>query len=66
MWTDTNLYYEAGIPAVKFGLGGVLRDEIGGDMGKVGPIPNSTAVADLLKGTKIYAAAALMMCGIEK
>jgi hypothetical protein len=64
MWTDTNLYHEAGIPAVKFGIGGphagsgsysaaeFLHRQI-----------NATAVDDLMKATKMYIAAAAMICG---
>jgi acetylornithine deacetylase/succinyl-diaminopimelate desuccinylase-like protein len=64
MWTDTNLYHEAGIPAVKFGIGGphtgngsysaaeFLHRQI-----------NATAVDDLMKATKMYMAVAAMICG---
>jgi acetylornithine deacetylase/succinyl-diaminopimelate desuccinylase-like protein len=64
MWTDTNLYHEAGIPAVKFGIGGVLRDSPQGErFGKV-RVPDTTSVDDLIKAAKMYAAASLAICGV--
>jgi len=64
MWTDTNLYHEAGIPAVKFGIGGVLRDSPQGErFGKM-RVPDTTGVDDLVKVSKMYAAAALTICGV--
>lgn len=63
MWTDTNLYHEAGIPAVKYGIGAVVRESSDGEMRGRTRIPNSTSVEDLLKATRIYAAAAVGICG---
>jgi acetylornithine deacetylase/succinyl-diaminopimelate desuccinylase-like protein len=63
MWTDTNLYNELGIPAVKFGIGAVLRESSDGELGGFERIPNSTSVADLIKATKIYIATAVRICG---
>jgi acetylornithine deacetylase/succinyl-diaminopimelate desuccinylase-like protein len=63
MWTDTNMYHEAGIPAVKFGIGGphaepddftaaeYLHRQI-----------NATSAADLVKAAKIYIATAAEVC----
>jgi hypothetical protein len=62
MWTDTNLYNEIGIPAVKFGIGAVLREARDGELGGFERIPNSTSVADLMRATKIYVATALQIC----
>lgn len=63
MWTDTNLYNEIGIPAVKFGIGAVLRESSAGELGGFERIPNSTSVGDLLKATRIYIATALRISG---
>jgi len=63
MWTDTNLYNEVGIPAVKFGIGAVLRESQNGELGGFQRIPNSTSVEDLVKATKIYVATALRISG---
>jgi len=65
MWTDTNLYNEVAIPAVKFGIGAVLRESKAGELSGFERIPNSTSVSDLLKATRIYVATALLMCGGE-
>lgn len=64
MWTDTNLYNELGIPAVKFGIGAALRPGTEGDLHGMARLRNSTSVEDLIKATKIYAAAALRICGV--
>jgi acetylornithine deacetylase/succinyl-diaminopimelate desuccinylase-like protein len=65
MWTDTNLYNELGIPAVKFGIGAVLREAADGEMGGFQRIPNSTSVDDLVKAMRIYTATALRVCGSD-
>lgn len=65
MWTDTNLYHEAGIPAVKFGIGAALKESSKGELGKMTRIPNSTSVDDLMKATKIYIVAAAEICGVR-
>jgi acetylornithine deacetylase/succinyl-diaminopimelate desuccinylase-like protein len=62
MWTDTNLYNEIGIPAVKFGIGAVLRESHDGEVSGFERVLNSTSVDDLIKATKIYVAAALQIC----
>jgi acetylornithine deacetylase/succinyl-diaminopimelate desuccinylase-like protein len=65
MWTDTNLYNEIGIPAVKFGLGAALRPAANGEVHGMARIPASTRVDDLFDGTRIYAAASLRVCGVH-
>jgi acetylornithine deacetylase/succinyl-diaminopimelate desuccinylase-like protein len=65
MWTDTNLYNEVGIPAVKFGIGAALIPSEQAELhGKV-RVPHSTFVTDLVTATKVYAAAALRLCGVS-
>lgn len=63
MWTDTNLYNELGIPAVKFGIGGVMRPGGDGSGGMV-PVRDTTDAADLIKATKMYAMVSLRLCGV--
>jgi acetylornithine deacetylase/succinyl-diaminopimelate desuccinylase-like protein len=63
MWTDTNLYNEVGIPAVKFGIGAALQQSSDGELSGMTRILKSTRVDDLINATKIYAAAALKICG---
>jgi acetylornithine deacetylase/succinyl-diaminopimelate desuccinylase-like protein len=62
MWTDTNLYAEAGIPAVKFGIGAAVEESPDGEMGTGRRIPESTRVDDLIKACKVYAASAAILC----
>jgi acetylornithine deacetylase/succinyl-diaminopimelate desuccinylase-like protein len=62
MWTDTNLYNELNIPAVKFGIGAALRPGPDGELHNMVRLRDSTSVEDLLSATKIYALAALKMC----
>jgi acetylornithine deacetylase/succinyl-diaminopimelate desuccinylase-like protein len=64
MWTDTNLYHEAGIPSVKFGIGAALRDSADGELGGKTRIPHSTSVADLVDATRMYAAVAARICRV--
>ena len=64
MWTDTNLYHEAGIPAVKFGIGGVLAEATDGERFGRRRLYDTTSVADLLTLTKTYVASALAVCGV--
>lgn len=64
MWTDTNLYNEFGIPAVKFGIGAALRPGKEAEIGGMARVPNSTSVEDLINATKIYAMASLRVCGV--
>lgn len=64
MWTDTNLYNELGIPAVKFGIGAVLKPGAEGELHGMIRLRNSTSVEDLINATKIYAAASLKVCGV--
>lgn len=66
MWTDTNLYNEAGIPAVKFGTGPALKESTDGELSGMTRIPMSTRVDDLINATKIYIAAAVRVCGVEE
>lgn len=66
MWTDTNLYNELGIPAVKFGIGAALKPGAEGELHGMTRLRNSTSVQDLINATKIYAAAALRICGVAK
>jgi acetylornithine deacetylase/succinyl-diaminopimelate desuccinylase-like protein len=63
MWTDTNLYHEAAIPAVKFGIGAAVWESSAGELGGQTRIPDSTSVPDLIDATKIYAAVAATICG---
>lgn len=63
MWTDTNLYNELGIPAVKFGIGAALRPGPDGELHNMVRLRDSTSIDDLLRATKIYALAALAICG---
>lgn len=62
MWTDTNLYNELGIPAVKFGIGTALRPGESGEVHGMVRVPDSTSVEDLVNATKIYSAACLRIC----
>jgi acetylornithine deacetylase/succinyl-diaminopimelate desuccinylase-like protein len=66
MWTDTNLYNEIGIPAVKIGIGAALRQGTGGDLHGMVRLPNSTNVDELLTATRMYAATALRICGVAE
>lgn len=66
MWTDTNLYNELGIPAVKFGIGAALKPGAEGELHGMTRLRNSTSVEDLINATKIYAAAALRICDVAK
>jgi acetylornithine deacetylase/succinyl-diaminopimelate desuccinylase-like protein len=64
MWTDTNLYNELNIPAVKFGLGAALRPGPDGELHNMVRLRDSTSVDDLLRATKVYALSALSICGV--
>jgi acetylornithine deacetylase/succinyl-diaminopimelate desuccinylase-like protein len=66
MWTDTNLYNEIGIPAVKFGIGAALRPGNFGELHGMARLPNSTSVEDLVDATRMYAATALQVCGVAE
>lgn len=63
MWTDTNLYNELNIPAVKFGIGAALRPGPQGELHNMVRLRDSTSVEDLIRATKIYALSALKICG---
>jgi acetylornithine deacetylase/succinyl-diaminopimelate desuccinylase-like protein len=65
MWTDTNLYNELNIPAVKFGIGAALRPGPDGELHNMVRLRDSTSVEDLIRATKIYALSALKICGAE-
>ena len=64
MWTDTNVFNELGIPAVKFGIGAALRPSAESELHGMARVPNSTSVEDLINATKIYALASLSLCGV--
>ena len=64
MWTDTNLYNELNIPAVKFGIGAALRAGPDGELHNMVRLRDSTSVDDLLNATKIYAISTLQICGV--
>jgi acetylornithine deacetylase/succinyl-diaminopimelate desuccinylase-like protein len=61
-WTDTNLYNELGIPAIKFGIGAALRPGLAEVQGMF-RIRDSANVEDLINVTKIYAIASMSICG---
>jgi acetylornithine deacetylase/succinyl-diaminopimelate desuccinylase-like protein len=52
IWTDTNVYNEMGIPAVKFGPRGR----------RIGPRAEELAIEDMVKAAQVYALVALDMC----
>jgi acetylornithine deacetylase/succinyl-diaminopimelate desuccinylase-like protein len=54
MWNDSNVYAELGIPVVKYGPAWA-----GGDF-----LPERLAVADLMRAARVYALAALQLCGV--
>lgn len=66
MWTDTNLFHEAGIPAVKFGIGGPHTIDVPSAAEYLHLQINATAVDDLVQATKMYLAAAAMICGTNE
>lgn len=66
MWTDTNLYNELGLPAVKFGLGAALKPGGEGELHGMTRLRNSTSIEDLINATKIYAGVALRICGVAQ
>ncbi len=56
IWTDTNIYNEMGIPALKFGLGGkkyAIRSE-------------QIDIEEIFRGAQVYALAAAEICNWEK
>jgi acetylornithine deacetylase/succinyl-diaminopimelate desuccinylase-like protein len=52
IWTDTNVYNEMGIPAVKIGPRGK----------RIGPRREEIDVEEMVRAAKIYALAALDVC----
>jgi acetylornithine deacetylase/succinyl-diaminopimelate desuccinylase-like protein len=52
IWTDTNVYNELGIPAVKFGPRGK----------RIGPRAEELAIDDMVKAAQVYALVALDIC----
>ena len=66
MWTDTNLYNELGIPAVKFGIGAALEPSATGEFEGFARVPLSTSVQDLVDLTKMYVSAILRICGVAE
>jgi len=52
IWTDTNIYNEIGIPAVKFGPRGR----------RIGPRAEELAIDDMVKAAQVYALTALEIC----
>ena len=63
MWTDTNLFNELKIPAVKFGIGAALRPGADGELHNMVRLRDSTSIDDLIRATKIYVLSALEICG---
>jgi acetylornithine deacetylase/succinyl-diaminopimelate desuccinylase-like protein len=56
IWTDTNVYNEMGIPAMKFGLGGK----------KHGIRSEQIDIEEIFVGAQVYALAAAEICNWEK
>ncbi len=56
IWTDTNVYNEMGIPAVKIGPRGR----------RIGPRREELAIDEMVKAAKVYALAALAICSRER
>jgi len=56
IWTDTNVYNELGIPAVKFGPRGR----------RIGPRAEELAIDDMMKAAQVYALVALDICSRER
>jgi acetylornithine deacetylase/succinyl-diaminopimelate desuccinylase-like protein len=56
IWTDTNIYNEMGIPAMKFGLGGK----------KHGIRSEQIDIEEIFVGAQVYALAAAEICNWEK
>jgi len=56
IWTDTNVYNELGIPAVKIGPRGK----------RIGPRAEELAIDEMVKAAKIYALVALDICSRER
>ena len=56
IWTDTNVYNELGIPAVKFGPRGR----------RIGPRAEELAIDDMVKAAQVYALVALDICSRER
>jgi acetylornithine deacetylase/succinyl-diaminopimelate desuccinylase-like protein len=56
IWTDTNVYNELGIPAVKIGPRGK----------RIGPRAEELAVDEMVKAAQIYALVALDICNRER
>ncbi len=56
IWTDTNVYNELGIPAVKIGPRGK----------RIGPRAEELAIQEMVKAAKIYALVALDICSRER
>jgi acetylornithine deacetylase/succinyl-diaminopimelate desuccinylase-like protein len=56
IWTDTNVYNELGIPAVKFGPRGK----------RIGPRAEELAIDDMVKAAQVYALVALDICNRDR
>jgi len=56
IWTDTNVYNELGIPAIKFGPRGK----------NIGPRLEEIKVDDMVKAAQVYALVALDICNRER
>lgn len=56
MWTDTNLYWEVGIPAIKWGPCEIIKY----------PDRRTAEIDGYLKATKVYSLVALEICGEDK
>ncbi len=56
IWTDTNVYNELGIPAIKIGPRGK----------RIGPRAEEIRIDEMVKAAKIYALIALDICSHER
>ncbi|MGH7930328.1 MAG: hypothetical protein ACREQV_21330 [Candidatus Binatia bacterium] len=58
MWRDLNVFNEVGIPSICYGPPR-RREPMSGAQNR------AMKIADLVQATKVYALAALMICGVE-
>ena len=56
IWTDTNVYNEMGIPAVKIGPRGR----------RIGPRAEELAIDEMVRAAQLYALVALDICSRER
>jgi acetylornithine deacetylase len=57
VWTDTNIYNEFGIPAIKYGPSRKVRSETGSEM---------VDINDLVHAAKLYTVVSLEICNTER